>query len=47
MWYWKQFLVVLEILTGPIFQGISGNSSSKIPGSSGNISKTVNHRFEA
>jgi hypothetical protein len=45
--YWKQFLVVLELWTGPIYSGSSGNSSRKIHGSFGNISKTVSPRLDS
>jgi hypothetical protein len=45
--FWKQFSVVLVILTGPIFPSSSGNSSRKFHGSFGDISKAVNHSLEA
>jgi hypothetical protein len=45
--FWKQFKVVLEILTGPIFPSSFGKSSRKIHGSFGNISKTVNHSLDS
>jgi hypothetical protein len=40
-------MVVLEILTGPIFPGSFGKSSRKIHGSFGNIFKTDNHRLDS
>jgi hypothetical protein len=40
-------MVVLEILTGPIFPGSFGKSFKKIHRSFGKISKTVNHRLDS
>jgi hypothetical protein len=46
--FWKQFMVVLEILTDPIiFPGSFGKSSRKIHGSYAKISKTFNHRLDS
>jgi hypothetical protein len=39
--FWKQFMVVLEIMIGPIFPGSFGKGSRKIHGSFENISKTA------
>jgi hypothetical protein len=46
-WFLKQFMRVLEILTGPIFPGSFGKRSYKINSSFGKMSKSVNHRLDS